>query len=163
MEKTEEIIKKEERRCTAERRKTEAWRCREQRRHLKRQLAIADTLLSAVEKAVSDEKELYRYIFSAKNSGAVETVCEERSALNEERLAKLVKTLSELIGLQHDILAVPLFKEAADADNSRAKLENDRDISLRKIEIELMKVDGGDTQAIPEQLLAALGGDDDDP
>ncbi len=163
MDNTEDIIKKEERRCTAERRKTEAWRCREQRRHLKRQLAITDVLLGALEKAVSDEKELYRYVVSTKNGGAVETVCEERQAVNEERLGKIVKALSELIGIQHDILAVPLFKESADADNSKAKLENDRDISLRKLEIELMKVDGADSQAIPEQLLAALSGDDDDP
>ena len=143
--------------------KTESWRSREQQRHLKRQLAVTDKLLDVVDKALADERELYRYIQSTKSAGAVETLCEERELLNEERLAKLVKALSDLIGIQHEILAVPLFKEKHDADNTRAKLESDRDIALRKIELELMKTDGGESHTVPEQLLAALGGDADDP
>lgn len=157
MEKTEESARR------TEQHRTELWRVKEQRRHLKRQLALTDRLLGVVENALDDERELYRYVQSVKLGGAVETVCEERQAINEERFGKLVKALSELIGIQREILAVPLFKEYTDADNTKAKLENDRDISLRKIEIELMKVDGGESGAVPEQLLAALSGDDDDP
>ncbi len=163
MENSSEFESKEDQRQKAERRKIGLWRTREQRRHLKRQLEVTDRVLGVVEKALQDERELYRYISSCKNGGVTETLCEERQALNEDRLAKLVKALSDLIGIQHEILAVPLFKEATDADNTRAKLESDRDISLRKLEIELMKVDGGDGQDVPEQLIAALSGDDDDP
>lgn len=163
MNSTDNSYEKEECRCISERKKIGEWRCREQRRHLKHQLALTDSLLGIVEKAVGDEREIYRYIVSTKSSGAAGTVCTELDAVNEERLLKLVKVLSELIGIQHDILAVPLFKETADAENSRAKLESDRDIALRKIELELMKVDGSESNAIPEQLLDALSGDDDDP
>ncbi len=156
MENTEETVRHKEQQ------RTELWRLKEQRRHLKRQLALTDRLLGVLEAALEDERELYRYVQSSKSGSAPETVCVERAAVNEERLGKMVKALSELIGIQHEILAVPLFKEYTDADNTRAKLENDRDISLRKIEIELMKVDGGDSGTVPEQLLAALSGDDDD-
>ncbi len=161
MENTAELEKKEEARL-AERKKIELWRTKEQRRHLKRQLAVTDRLLSVVEKALCDEKELYRYVQSSKSGAVTGSVCEEKQAVNEERLGKIVKALSELIGIQHEILAVPLFKESADAENTRSKLESDRDISLRKIELELMKVDGGEGQSIPEQLLEALSGDEDD-
>ncbi len=163
MENVSHSAAKEEERQRAERNRTELWRTKEQRRHLKRQLAVTDSLLGMVENALSDEKELYRYIQSSKSGSTTETVCEERQMFNEERLGKMVKALSELIGIQHEILAVPLFKESADADNTRTKLESDRDISLRKIEIELMKIDGGEGGSVPEQLLAALSGDEDDP
>lgn len=145
-----------------ERSKTELWRVKEQRRHLKRQLAAADKLLGVIENALCDERELFRYVTVTKSGGTSETVCEEKQAVNEERLSKIVKALSELVEIQHEILAVPLFKEAGDYENTKTKLENDRDISLRKIEIELLKVDGGESQAVPEELLAALGGDEND-
>ncbi len=148
---------------TAHKKRTELWRLGEQRRHLKRQLAVTDRLLGMAEKALEDDRELYRYTHSSKSGGNTETACEERQIFNEERFGKFVKALSELVDIQNGILAVPLFKEGADAENTQAKLQSDRDISLRKIEIELMKVDGAETQEVPEQLLAALSGDDDDP
>lgn len=155
-----EIEEKED--LQTERKKTEQWRIKEQRRHLRRQLGLTDRVLAVCEKALKDEHELYRYVQTAKSGGSCETVCEEKPALNEDRLAKIVKALSELIGIQHSILAVPLFKEGADAENTRAKLGSERDIALRKIEIDLMKIDGGEEKSMPEELLAALNGDADD-
>lgn len=162
MEKTSESMAKEAEKSLVQKTRTELWRLGEQRRHLKRQLSVTDRLLGMIENALEDERELYRYLQSSKSGGAVETSCEERQIFNEERLGKIVKALSELIGIQNEILAVPLFKENADAENSKAKLQSDRDISLRKIEIELMKVDGAECQSVPEQLLAALSGDEND-
>ena len=161
MENTSEQTALDEKRAVHKKR-TELWRLGEQRRHLKRQLALTDRLLEIAEKALEDERELYRYMQSSKSGGNVENICEERQIFSDERFGRLVKALSELIDVQNGILAVPLFKESADAENTHSKLQSDRDISLRKLEIELMKVDGAESQAVPEQLLAALSGDDDD-
>ncbi len=163
MENTIELGSKEEQLQKEVRTKTELWRTKEQRRHLKRQLSLTDRLMSVLEDALADDREMYRYVQCVKTGVGSETVCEERQAVNEERLGKIVKALSELISIQHDILAVPLFKESADTENTKTKLSSDRDISLRKIELELMKIDGGECREIPQQLLAALSGDEDDP
>ena len=137
----------------AQEKKLEAWRRANRLETLQTHMRLTDRLLSLVSAALEDETELYRYTATNK----MEFTCETINCINEDRLGKLVKAIGELMELQRETLDLGGYKEKADARAAAKKLGNDREAAMRKLDIELMKLEqsGG---GISESLLEALGG-----
>lgn len=133
--------------------KIAAWRKANQLGTLQAHLRLTDRLLGLVEGALEDETELYRYVAANKMEFTIETL----KCLNEDRLGKLVKAVGELMEMQRETLSVAGYKESSDSRIAAGKLANDRETAMRKLDIELMKLEQGGG-AVPESLLEALGG-----
>lgn len=135
-----------------------------------RQLALTDRLLAAVSRALEDEDELYRHVEFAKSTSGSEFICERLQALDEERLARYVRLTTELFEQQRIILGIHDYRD----ELSAAKLEQDERLTLdklerqtelanRKLELELIKLEGASgTQDDSDGFLAALGLESED-
>lgn len=119
-------------------------------------LRITARLLDIAQAALASDSEMYTYIEVLKSGG---WEVERLSVLNEVRFARMVKLIADIIALEREALGIPQFKEQSDARLGRDKLERDREISLRKLELELMKLENGATGeggGVSTRLIDAL-------
>ncbi|MBE6765571.1 MAG: hypothetical protein E7546_06840 [Ruminococcaceae bacterium] len=98
--------------------------------HISRQLEITDRLLDIIAQALENPDELFGYVECQKVGGEVEFAYEKIPYINDARLARLVKAVSDIFELQRLALCIPEFKEQHDAQFAERKL----DLELLKIE-----------------------------
>ncbi|MBQ4313315.1 MAG: hypothetical protein IJC18_03795 [Clostridia bacterium] len=147
----------------------EGWsRLREQRRsstttsdssakhtRISMQLAVTDRLLEIIAGALEKEDELYYHVAFAKSSDGSEFVAQRLPMLNDERLGRIVKALSDIFTLQRMVLGIHDYKD----ELSALKIEKDSHLASRKLELELLKIENsqGAPDTAPDGFLAALG------
>lgn len=133
---------------------------------LGRQLAITDRLLEVILAAVSSDDELFCHVEFSKGAGGSEFVCQRMSVLDEERLGRIVKAVSDICELQRVLLGIHDYRDELTARKleqegtlASRKLEQDGYIAGRKLDIELLKLESSDDgEQSPEDFIAALMG-----
>jgi hypothetical protein len=146
-----------------------------QEEHLRRHLQLTDKLLSIAEKALENEDDLFIHVEVQKSASAgTAFLAEKLPAIDEVRLGRLVKALGDIFELQRAALSIPAFKEAHDAHLTSEKLkiesrlagekeEREREIAIKKLELELLKLErgaAGGVCGVSDSLLSALSDDD---
>lgn len=131
----------------------------------KRHWEIAERLIRIVEKAMEDEYEPYRYVETLKDGASTALDCSTLNALNETRLGKIAKLLSDLFEIQRTALGIPCVKEKNDAKNAEKKLSQELHLADRKFELDLMKLEheyAWQESQVSDGFLKALGAIDID-
>lgn len=106
-----------------------------------RHFEIAERLVKIVEHALEDELEPYRYVETLKDGASTVLDCSALGALNEVRLGRIVKLLSDLFDIQRTAIGIPCVKEKNDAKNAEKKLTQELRLANRKFELDLMKLE----------------------
>ncbi len=123
--------------------------------------SIAQRIIDIVQKALEDELEPYRYVETLKNGNATVLDCSTLGALNEVRLGRIVKLLTDLFDIQREALGIPCVKEKNDHLHANKKLAQELHIADRKFELDLMRMEREcaiqETQHADEDFLKALG------
>lgn len=126
-----------------------------------RHYAVAESIISIVERALEDELEPYRYVETLKDGTATVLDCSALGALNEVRLGRIVKLLADLFDIQRTALGIPCVKEKNDRLNANKKLAQELHIADRKFELDLMRLEREyavqEAQQADDDFLRALG------
>lgn len=138
------------------------WRREQAHEKIKKHLAVTDRLLDMVLNALDDDRALHRHVSATKTGGVTEMTCQELPVMDVDRVEKLAKAVELLLKMQRDTLGIAVFKEEADERADQRKLLNDRETAERKLELELLKLDGVSSSAVPDSLLEAITGVTDD-
>lgn len=126
----------------------------------RRQLELTDRLLELVLTAMRDDKQLLYHVSFCKATEGSEFICQPLGALDDERLLRLVKAATDICELQRTLLDVHPYRDVIAA----RKLEQDGALASRKLDIELLKLEGAsEEEQSPEEFLAALLGADGQP
>lgn len=121
---------------------------------MEKQLELTDSLLEKLLETAKSGSELYYYIDERRSGdGSYEFLADKLPVLNEERLLKLVKAAGELFLLQRMALGLPDIKD----ELAERKLEQEKAIASRKLDLELLKIDGPAERESDDGFLAALG------
>lgn len=122
---------------------------------LTKQLAVTDRLLDVIGEALEREGELNFHTEFAKSSGGSEFVCQRLETIDDERLLRFVKAVADVCELQRILLGVHEYRDELAA----VKLEQDGRLASRKLDIEMLKLDGGgDDERTAEEFVTALLG-----
>jgi len=126
----------------------------------RRQLELTDRLMELMLTALRDEQQLFYHVSVTKASSGAEFVCQSLGALDDERLLRLVKAAADICELQRMLLDVHPYRDVIAA----RKLEQDGALASRKLDIELLKLEGpSEEEQSPEEFLAALLGAAENP
>ena len=122
---------------------------------LQKQLAVTDRLLALIGAALENDDELYYHTEFAKSTGGSEFVCQRLDVIDDERLLRFVKAVGDICTLQRMLLGLHDYRDELTA----LKLEQDGRIASRKLDIEMLKLDGGDDDGdSAEGFIASLIG-----
>lgn len=136
-----------------------------------RQLALTDRLMDILEAFFGNDDELFSWIEVRKTSGESCFVTERLQLLNDARVARMVKLAEEVIDIQRRVMGLPDYRDElsarklqSDSSFANRKLRQQTELASRKLEIELLKLEGaqGAAAAAGDNFLEALGFEEGD-